>query len=226
MPGTFGIDTTYGITVAAAETQTVDRDQSVEVSELRGGEAGEIVKASTTHIKRVTVDINAIGNADASLVAIGNVSSPASMEVLTVEQGERVNGRPTVMIKGVAQIGVDDADGGASGGGAGGPSEDTLEVVSVSYSLAQDVKIGFNVDDEMLPGADGHPALRQKTKQVNKLEFSYAGDVPSGLALGSGGASASGLTGGKVLMTSLKDKQEVGKWNTGSASGNHYPAAA
>jgi len=226
MSAFFGIDSTYGITVPAGATvQTVDHEQSAEISELQG-EDGEIKKASTTHVKKVTVDINLVGTAGIDTVVPGNVASPSSLEIISVEQGERVNNRPTAMIKAAGYEGIDDGSGSGSGAGAGSPDEDTLEVVSVDYALAQDVKISPSVMDEMIPGVDGHPALRQKVKLVNTLDFSFAGDIPSGVALGTGGAGAAGLTGGKLIVQSLKEKQEAGKFNSGSASAKHYPAAA
>ncbi len=222
----FGVTDTKGVSMPeGTEIQSVDYEQSAEISELQAGESGEVIKASTTHVKKVSADFSLIGSAGSDSVEVGEVSSPEDLEIISAEPGEEVNKRPTLTLKAAGFVGIDDGDGGGSGSGGSGADEDTLEVVSVEYSLAQSVKRGFSVSDEMMPGKDGKPALRQKFKKVNTFSFDFAGDVPGGVDIGSGGASVNGLEGGKLITDNLKEKQMVGKWNSGSASGKHYASA-
>ncbi len=220
----YNLNTTYGVTLpAGAVPQSAERNRTVEISEVVGT-SGEFVKADPLKTAKVEISVSGVGPAGLSGVTSGNVSAPSSITINSAEQGEGNKGRSTFSIKAAGFETVTSTGGGGSAGSE--PDIDTLEIVSVSYACVETVKRTANVTDLMQLGSDSTPFARGKCKRFTDFDIAGRGDLPSGLVIGSGGASLAGLSGGKLIVASLKEMEKAGDWNGYGGSGKHYHLAA
>jgi hypothetical protein len=225
MAAHIGIETTHGITLdTEAVAQSVRRRESVEVSSVIGV-SGEYVLAKPLKTKRVEVTIQGVGNGDRSVVAVGEVATPADLSAISVEQTEINNGRAsfTLTAAGVSSF----TDPAAANGSAAGASitKGTIEILSVSYALSESLSVTSQVEDKVATATDGTPGFRAKHAKMGNFSVRGKGDLPAGLALGTGGAAVKGLNGGVLIVTELEEEEQASEINGWSLSGTHYPAA-
>lgn len=223
MSAAIGISETYGIALdAESVAQTVRRRQSVDVSTVMGVD-GEYALAKPLKTKKTEVTISGVGKGGE--VAPGVVATPADLVNVTVEQGEANNGRTsfTITAAGVAAF-VDPASANASAAAAT-ITKGTIEVLSVAYALTESVSTTGKVDDKVATATDGTPGYRQTHAQMNNFSVRGKGTIPTGVALGTGGAAIKGLDGGVLIVRTLEDVQNAGNLNEWSLDGEHYPSA-
>ena len=77
----------------------------------------------------------------------------------------------------------------------------------------------------VLMGTNGEPAARQSVALKNPFDISGRGDVPAGVALGTGGLQFAGGTTGKVVVGTFSESEKRKDWNGWSGSGNQYASA-
>jgi len=225
MSAQIGITNTYDITLdSEAVPQTVSRRQTVEVSAVMGVD-GEYVLAKPLKTKTIEVMISGVGKGDLTGVTSAVVATPADLTKVSVEQGEANKGRAsfTVTARGVSAF----ADPASANGSAAAAAiaKGTIEVLSVAYALTETVTVTTKVEDKVATATDGTPGHRQTHAKMSSFSLRGKGDIPAGLALGTGGAAVKGLNGGVIIVRSLDDVQNAGDLNDWSAEGDHYPAA-
>lgn len=224
MAAHFNLATTFGVTLpAGAVPETADKTSTVETSKLVGT-AGEYVKAAPLKTAKVEVSITGSGPAGLSSVVSGMVSAPATMTITGAEQGESHRGRATFTIKAAGHEAFTDGAGSSTEGTE--PDIDTLEIVSVSYACAETVKKGRDITDLVLTGSAGTPFARGKCKEIGNFDIAGRGDLPSGVALGTGGAAIAGMTSGVLIATTLKLSEKAGDWNGWNVNGEHLRLAS
>lgn len=227
MAAHIGVTSTYGVTLpAGAEAQSASKTETIEISELTGA-AGEYVKADALFAKKVEVSIGYVGEPMHSSIVSGAVADPSTMTVIKSEATEQNKGRVACTVNAVSHEAFEDDGAGASPGeGEAGPDEDTLNLVSCTLSLAENVQVTKEVQDKMILNAAGVPGARARCQKKNAFSVRWKGDLPTGVVLGLGGAGVFGLTGGKLLASKLMVEQKMDDFNGGSVEGNHYPVAA
>ncbi|WP_156345497.1 hypothetical protein [Verrucomicrobium spinosum] len=154
------------------------------------------------------------------------IALPATMTIIKSDATEVNNGRVSCTVMASGHSAFTDAAGASPGVGAGDPDEDTLNIVSCSFSLAENVQVSHEVQDKMILGGDGAPGARATCLQKNSFTTRFRGDLPAGVVLGTSGAGVKGLEDGKLLVNQLMEEQKMDDFNGGSVGGNHYPLAA
>ena len=224
MANHLNVTSTYGVTLpSGAEAQSVKRDQKIETDKQLGTD-GEYSHFSAHHTKQVDVTIDGIGPAGLAGVTSATVSAPATLKILKAEQKEANKGRATFTISATGHSSFDDGSGSDTPGSE--PDVNSLVITSVTHAATQSVTKSTSVEDKVLLGADGKPLNRATCAKISSFSGDGKGDVPSALNLGTGGVGIAGLTGGKLIVTSLTDDQKNGEWNGYSFSGEHCHAAA
>jgi hypothetical protein len=223
MAAHINLATTYGVTVPAGSVaNSAEKTSTIDVSEVTGV-SGEIVKADPLKVVKVEVSVSGVGPAGRATVTVG-VVAPATMSVISAEETESNKGRVQFSIKAAGHEDFDDAAGSVTADDE--PTVDTLNIVSVAYACAESVKRSVEVTDSVLLGSDGKPCDRAKVKKMGSFDVQGRGDLPAGVALGTGGVNVAGFSGGKIICTTLKESEKAGDWNGWGGSGKHYPAAA
>lgn len=226
MPAHIGVLDTFGIELAeGAEAQSASQTETIEASELVGAN-GEIVKADPLFAKKIDVSVSFVGTPQHASIASGAVVDPSTIEVLESDATEQNKGRVACTATASGHEAFVDAAGTSPGTGAAGPDEDTLNLVSSTLTLAEQVNVKKSVQDKVLLNALGAPAVRQKHGKKNTFAVRWKGDPPANVALGTSGVGVFGCTGGKLLVLKKTQDEKNEEWNGGSAEGNHYPVAA
>jgi len=225
MASHLNVTSTYDITLpSGAVAEKASRSQKIETDKLVGT-GGEFTKFDAMATKVIEVTIEGKGPAGLSGVTSATVGTPSTLKILKAEQREQNAGRASFTINATGHVGYDDADAGETIDGTE-PDVNSLVITSVTHAVAQSLSKSTSVTDVMEKGVDGKPALRATCMKLSSFSSEGKGDIPSAVALGTGGVGIAGLTGGKLIVTQLDDTQENGKWNGYSVSGEHCHAAA
>lgn len=226
MPAHIGVNDTFGIELDEdAEAQSATQTETIEPSELVGAN-GEIVSAEALHAKKVDVTVSFVGTPQHASIAAGAIADPATLTVIESDATETNKGRVSCTANASGHEAFADAAGTSPGTGAALPDEDTLNLVSSTLTLAEQVNVKKAVEDKMLLNRLGQPAVRQTVKKKNSFSVRWKGDLPTSVALGTSGVGVFSLTGGKLLALKLTKEEKNEDWNGGSVEGNHYPVAA
>jgi hypothetical protein len=213
-----GIDTLYSITLqATARALEVVKTQTVETVK-KPSVAGEWTFFKAKKSAKVEIVISGIGPAALDSVT---AATPAfgDKKLIKSQQGETVtgDGNATFTNTYAYHEAFDDAGGVASAGGDE-PDIDTLcEIVGVTYADAQTLTRSFEVTDKLITRADGTPGARATLGRVGMVSMDFAGDIPSGVALGSDGVNAAGMAG-RLIVGTLVERQQASEFNGGNLS--------
>ena len=218
----YNLDTTFGVTIAGAATpETAEKTSTLEVSEIVGT-SGEIALVKPHKTAKVEVTVTGKGQAPMSSVTIGTVGTPGEMTILSAEQGEANKGDATFSVKAVGYETFTDNQGSPDTTDTTEPDIGTINIVSVSYAVAESVKRTREVTDLALFDSKGLIAYRAKTKLVIPFDIMGRGDLPAGIALGMNGASAINMP--VAVATQVKLTEKAGDWNGWGVSGKAYPS--
>jgi hypothetical protein len=225
MAAHIGITSTQGITLdTESVAQSVRKRQSVEVSTVIGVD-GEYVLAKPLKTKKIEVTIQGVGKGDRAAVAVGAVATPSDIEEISVEQGEVNNGRASFTVTGSGVASFTDPAAANGSAAAGTITKGTIEIISVAYALSENLTVTTQVEDKVATDYNGTPGYRAKHGKMSNFSLRGKGDLPSGLALGTGGAAVKGLNGGVIIVTELEEEEQASEINGWSLSGMHYPSA-
>ena len=221
---TSNIATVYGVTIPeGSKADDCSKTQSVTLDELLESDTNEVgdVDAQNTVVTETSVS----GDGPIGLtITPGEVVAPGDLVLLSVDLSEAPNGRCkfTAGTSGSAAF----SDPAATVGDVGDePTVGDLKITSVDYSIAESVSRTSSVSDMVLMGSDGTPAARATTKRERTFSISGRGDLPAGVALGTGGAAFAGGDTGKVMTTTLTTGEKRGDWNRWGNDGSHFLAA-
>lgn len=225
MANHLNVTSTYSVTLpSGAAAESVKRTRVIETDKLVGVD-GEYSQFDAHHMMKVDVTIEGKGPAGLAGVTSATVSSPSTLKIVKAEQKESNKGRAGFTINATGFESYSDANAGNSIDGAE-PDVNSLVITSVTHAVAQSLTKSRQVADKMELGGDGTPALRATCMRIDTFSSDGKGDIPSAVSIGTGGAGIAGLTGGKIIVTTLDDDQKNGEWNGYSFSGEHCPAAA
>lgn len=219
-----GVTSTFGVTPPAAmEVTRATRNTRVPTYKTPGSN-GEWLKYTAGRHKTVTVTLEGFGTAPVDAVAAADGITPATDTLQSARQGEtNKQSPPTVTVVYPAHAAFVDADSAETAPSAE-PDLDTVEIVSVSYSLTESLDITTSVQDKAIDGADGKPAHRAHFALESSFTLAGYGDIP--VALGTGGAGIARLTGGILIVDNLDEIENAQDCNQWRASGGHCPAAS
>lgn len=222
-----GIPTTHGITLqATAKALTCDRTRSVETSKVPST-SGEYALFRAKKTMKTEVSITGVGPAALASVTSASGVTAATLKLIKSEQGETVTGDGNATFSSTYAGHEAFADSGSTSSSAGAePDIDTIcEITSVTYSDVQTVKKSFEVTDKVITHSDGTPGTRATILRKGDISIDFAGDIPSGVALGSDGLNGAGMTG-RIIVGRLTDTQKADDWNGGSAAAEVCALAA
>jgi hypothetical protein len=214
-----------GITLHAdAEADDVQITSTVEIAELVEQNTGHIILANPVNIQRKELAITGDGPADFAGVAAGVIGTIGNFSVTKLEIEEAPNQRCRFSLAASASAALVDPAAEPEAAGAE-PGIEDLEIVSVAYAIAEGVRRSAEAEYHVLVGSDGTPAHAARETVKNPFEIRGRGDLPAGVALGTGGAAYSGSDSGLTIVGSLMTGEKRKDWNRWSASGTNYPEA-
>lgn len=221
---TSNIATTYGVTlVAGAEADDCSKTETVEISTVADSASNEIVYADPVNHKRIETQVSGDGPRALSLTA-GNVANTATLTVIFNEVNEAPNARPTFTVRAAGHAAFTDPATSISAVGAE-PTIADLEITAVEYTVAERVTRSASLTDMVLVGTDGTPAYRETTQLLHPFSIQGRGDLPAGVALGTGGSNFVGADTGKTLVGTLTTGEKRGDWNRWGTDGTRYASA-
>jgi hypothetical protein len=225
MAAHIGIESTQGITLPTESIpQSVRRRETVEVAPVIGVD-GEYTRCKPLKSKRVEVTITGVGAGGLANVSSGVVADTGDLERISVQQGEVNNGRASFTITAAGHDSFSDPAAANGSASAASITRGTIEILSVEYALTESLDVTTQVEDKVALNADGTPGFRQKHAKMSNFSLRGKGDLPSGLALGTGGAAVKGLNSGVIIVTDIETEEQAAEINGWSVNGNHYPAA-
>lgn len=226
MPAHLNITSTLPVTLGTgAEADDFQTTSSVEVDTLDDQATGEVIAAAPVNHKKIEHRISGDGPATLTGAAAGTVSTVSDVEITSVEITEAPNARCKFSITAVADDSFTDPAGTASDVGAE-PAIGDLEITSVTYSVAESIRRSQTVENMVLVGTDGAPAFRAKVGVKAPVGIQGRGDLPAGVALGTGGADYKGAATGILVITTLTEGEKRKDWNRWGVDGERYPSAS
>lgn len=222
-----GIPSMHGITLqATAKALSTDRTRTIETSKVPSV-TGEYALFRAKKTMKTEVTISGVGPAALASVTSASGVTAATLKLIKSQQGETVSGdgNPTFTNNYAGHEAF--ADSGSTSSAAGTePDIDTIcEITSVTYSDCQTTSKSFDVTDKVITTSAGIPGTRATILRKGDLSIDFAGDIPSGVALGSDGMQAAGMAG-RLIVTRLQDTQKADDWNGGSAAAEVCDLAA
>jgi hypothetical protein len=215
----------YGITLGSgAEAESATATTTVAVNELLDSATAAVNAAAPIHHaeKRTQVD----GEGPASLTLTGaTVGAPATLTVLSSEVTEAPNSRCRFSIQAQGEIAFTDSIGTPTDVGAE-PAVSDLEITSVEYAIVESVRRSVTLENKVLIGTDGTPAARATCTVRKPFSISGRGDLPAGVALGTGNVEFTGGDTGVTVAGTLRVGERRADWNSWGIDGTNYPSAA
>jgi hypothetical protein len=215
----------YGITLGSgAEAESATATTTVAVNELLDSATAAVNAAAPIHHaeKRTQVD----GEGPASLTLTGaTVGAPATLTVLSSEVTEAPNSRCRFSIQAQGEIAFTDSIGTPTDVGAE-PEVSDLEITSVEYAIVESVRRSVTLENKVLIGTDGTPAARATCTVRKPFSISGRGDLPAGVALGTGNVEFTGGDTGVTVAGTLRVGERRADWNSWGVDGTNYPSAA
>lgn len=220
-----GFSTKYGVTLASgAEAESATVTTTVAINELIDSATAEVIDAAPIHHaeKRSQVD----GDGPASLaISAASVATPATMTVISADLSEAPNARCRFSIQAHGDLAFTDSAGTPSDVGAE-PTVSDLEITSVEYSIAESVRRTASLENKVVVGTDGTPAARATCTKRIAFSINGRGDLPAGVALGTGNVEFIGADTGLTLAGTLREFERRADWNGWGVDGTNYPNAA
>ena len=227
MAAHIGIPSMFGITLQAdAKPLSTDRSRTIETSKVPSI-TGEYSLFRAKKTMKVDLTISGVGPAALASVTSASGVTASTLKLLKSQQGETVtgDGNPTFTNNYAGHEAFSDSGDVSIEAGAE-PDIDTIcEITSVTYSDCQTTSKSFEVSDKVITQANGTPGTRATILRKGDLSIDFAGDIPSGVALGSDGMQAAGMAG-RLIVTRLQDTQKADDWNGGSAAAEICAVAA
>jgi hypothetical protein len=215
----------YGITLASgAEAESATATTTVAVSELLDSATAEINEAAPIHHAEKRSQVDGEGPALLTLTP-GVIASPATMTPLVRDLTEAPNSRCRFSIQAHGDLDFSDSAGTPGDVGAE-PTVSDLEITSVAYAIVESVRRSVNIENKVLVGTDGTPAARATCTVRKPFSIAGRGDLPAGVALGTGNVEFTGGDTGVTIATTLRISERRADWNGWGADGTNYPAAA
>lgn len=216
---------TYGVTVpTGSEAESATRTQTVEINELLAEDTGEVVSAKPVNMVSIEVAVEGDGPFGLTLTP-GTVADPETITVVSVEVTEAPNRRCRFSVRATGSDAFTDPGTAEESVGAE-PTIGDLEITSVTYSVAESVRRTATIDDKVLVGTDGTPANRATCTVRKPFSIVGRGDLPAGVALGTGGAKFTGAATGVTVAGTLTENERRADWNGWGIDGANYPSAA
>lgn len=221
---TSNIATVYGVTLGGStEADDCGKTQTVEISTVADAATAEIIEADPVNVVATETTVSGEGPHSLTLTP-GTVSTPGDLTVIGVEVSESPNARCQFTVRAAGHASFTDPSGTVSVVGAE-PTLADLEITSVAYSIAESVRRSADIQDMVLIGTDGTPAARATVQATYPFSVTGRGDLPAGVALGTGSVEFVGGDSGKVLCSSLTTGEKRADWNRWGVDGTHYLAA-
>lgn len=215
----------YGITLASgAEAESATATTTVAINELIDSATADVIAAAPIHHaeKRTQVD----GDGPASLaISAASVGTPSTLTVLSVDLSEAPNARCRFSIQAQGEIAFTDSVGTPTDVGAE-PTISDLVITSVEYSIAESVKRTASLENKVLVGTAGTPSARATCTKRIAFSVNGRGDLPAGVALGTGNVEFAGADTGLTLVGTLREFERRADWNGWGVDGTNYPSAA
>lgn len=215
----------YGITLGSgAEAESATVTTTVAINELIDSASAEVIAAAPINHaeKRSQVD----GEGPASLALSGaTVATPATLTTLNVDVSEAPNNRCRFSAQAQGDLAFTDSAGTPTDVGAE-PAIGDLEITSVEYSIAESVRRTASLENKVLVGSNGQPANRATCTKRIAFSINGRGDLPAGVALGTGNVEFHGGDTGLTLAGTLREFERRADWNGWGVDGTNYPSAA
>lgn len=219
------IDTTYGVTVPAnSEAESASRTQTVAINELLDSGTAEIISLKPVNVVNIEVQVEGEGPAALTITA-GTIADPTTVTETSVELSEAPNNRCRFSIRAAAADEFTDPGTAEESVGAE-PTVADLTVTSVTYSVAESVRRSITLEDKVLIGTAGTPVARETCTRRKPFAISGRGDLPAGVALGTGGAKFYGAATGVTVAGVLRESEKRGDWNGWGIDGMNAPGAS
>ncbi len=215
----------YGITLGTgAEAESATSTTTVGASELIDSATAEVNACAPIHHAEKRTSVEGEGPVSLTLTP-GTVATPATLTVLSAEITEAPNARCRFSISAQGELAFTDSEGTPAEVGSE-PTVSDLEITSVAYAIAESVRRSVTLENKVLVGSDGAPAARATCTVRKPFSISGRGDLPAGVALGTGNVEFAGGSTGITLVTSLNTGERRADWNSWGAEGTNYPSAA
>ena len=103
-----------------------------------------------------------------------------------------------------------------------------IGIQSIGLTLAENVEVSAKIETKPLLDKDGKFADGAAFDPTSDFSLKGRGDLPAGLAVGTGGGNnIEGLfTGGVTSSSSVKESEKNDDWNGWECSGQHFPNAS
>jgi len=221
--GTFAAN--YGITLATgAEAESATSTKTVAINELIDSATADVINAAPIHHaeKRTQVD----GDGPASLaISAASIATPSTLTVISADLSEAPNARCRFSIQAHGDLSFTDSAGTPADVGAE-PTISDLVITSVEYSIAESVKRTATLENKVLVGTAGTPSARATCTKRIAFSVNGRGDLPAGVALGTGNVEFAGGDTGLTLVGTLREFERRADWNGWGVDGTNYPSAA
>lgn len=215
----------YGITLGTgAEAESATATTTVAINELIDSATAAVNTAAPIHHAEKRTQVDGEGPATLSLTA-ATVGTPSTLTVISKEVTEQPNGRCRFSVQAHGDLAFTDSVGTPSDVGAE-PTISDLVITSVEYAIAESVRRSVTIENKVLVGTDGEPAARATCTVRKPFSISGRGDLPAGVALGTGNVEFTGGDTGLTLVGTLREGERRADWNSWGVDGTNYPSAA
>jgi hypothetical protein len=215
----------YGITLASgAEAESATATTTVAVSELLASTSAAVIEVAPINHAEKRSQVDGEGPASLTLTP-GVIASPATMTPLVRDLTEAPNSRCRFSIQAHGDLAFTDSAGTPGDVGAE-PTVSDLEITSVAYAIVESVRRSVNIENKVLVGSNGQPAARATCTVRKPFSIAGRGDLPAGVALGTGNVEFTGGDTGVTIATTLRISERRADWNGWGVDGTNYPAAA
>lgn len=216
---------TYGITLGTgAEAESATSTTTVAMSELLDSATAEVNAAAPINHAEKRTQVDGEGPASLTLTP-GSVATPSTLTVLSREVTEAPNNRCRFSVQAHGDIAFTDSVGTPGDVGAE-PAVSDLVITSVEYSIAESVRRSTTIENKVLVGTNGQPAARATCTVRNPFSISGRGDLPAGVALGTGNVEFTGGDTGVTVAGTLRVGERRADWNSWGIDGTNFPSAA
>ena len=216
---------TYGITLGTgAEAESATATTTVAINELMDSATAEVIAAAPINHAEKQTQVDGEGPASLSLTA-ASVGTASTLTILSREVTEAPNGRCRFSVQAHGDLAFTDSVGTPTDVGAE-PAIGDLEITSVEYSIVESVRRSVSLENKVLVGTNGQPAARATCTVRKPFSISGRGDLPAGVALGTGNVEFTGGDTGLTLAGTLRVGERRADWNSWGVDGTNYPSAA
>lgn len=215
----------YGISLGSgAEAESATATTTVAINELIDSATAEVIAAAPINHAEKRTQVDGEGPATLTLTA-ATVGTPATLTIISKEVTEAPNSRCRFSVQAHGDLAFADSSDTPADVGAE-PTISDLEITSVAYSIVESVRRSVTIENKVLVGSDGTPANRATCTIRKPFSISGRGDLPAGVALGTGNVEFTGGDTGLTLAGTLRVGERRADWNSWGVDGTNYPSAA